>query len=146
MIQPFLIQAPTYLCPFEDDPSKMIVCTEKESCAHGVVISNDSPRNLVTEFELYCDRASLRDLAGSLFFLGGSIGTLIFSYITDKYGRKKGLLIAYAIGAVAAIFWGLTPNLFFFYVFMVLTWGGFDAYFASCFIMPSESGGKENKN
>jgi len=143
MIQPFIIQTPTFLCKSEDDPSLLVTCTEKQSCAQGVIISDDFQNNAAKEFGLYCDKASYRDLAGSVFFLGGSIGTLAFSYIADKYGRRQGLFIAFTIGAIAAVFWGLTPNLFFFYVFLGLTWGGFDAYFASCFIIVSEAGGKD---
>lgn len=46
--------------------------------------------------------------------LGCVIGCLIAGRISDKYGRKPGLMIAAAVFAVSSVFMGIAPNLTFF--------------------------------
>ena len=141
MVQPFYTQIPTFLCHDPADPSKMIECEEKQFCDAGGEVSSDSPYNLVVEFKLYCDRASMRDLVGSIFFLGGSIGTLVFSHMADTYGRKTALFWSYVFGAIGIAVVGLSPNLTVLLIFLAVSWGGFDAFFAFSFIILNESGG-----
>jgi len=141
MVQPFLTQVPTFLCKDPLDPTKMYECEEAQSCREGVVVSSDFPYNLAIEFKLYCDRAGLRDLVGSIFFLGGSIGTLVFSHVSDTYGRKTALFMAYVTGTIGIVVCGISPNLTLFLIFLAASWGGYDAYFAFSFIILNESGG-----
>lgn len=144
MIQPFLMQTPTFLCQDPNGPDQTYVCTENEACKQGkIVFANNTPDNIVSEFLLVCERASLRDLCGTIFFFGGSIGTLLFSHAADKYGRKKALLFSYALGSISLLLLGLSAfNITSFYIYLGSSWAGYDAYFAFSFILVSEAGGK----
>ena len=148
MIQPFLIQVPTFLCsdPNSNNPNDHYICDERTACEQGrsFMISPDSPNNVVTEFALYCERSHLRDLCGTFFFLGGSIGTLLFSRIADSHGRKKALFFSYALGSISLLLMGLSAyGIVPFYFYLASSWAGYDAYFAFSLILVSEIGGKD---
>ena len=44
--------------------------------------------SIVTEYKLYCDKASMASLAHSAYFIGSSIGSIFLGYVADRYGRK----------------------------------------------------------
>jgi len=143
MIQPFLIQVPTFLCEDPDNPSGYSPCDEKKACEQGsFMLSPNFPQNVVTEFALYRDRSHLRDLCGTFFFLGGSLGTLLFSRIADSYGRKKALFFSYTLGSISLLLMGLSAfGIVPFYLYLASSWAGYDAYFAFSLILVSEIGG-----
>lgn len=143
MIQPFLTQVPTFLCKDPNNESITYICTEEEACQQGsMILADNSPNNIVTEFSLYCEQSGLRDLTGTIFFIGGSIGTLLFSHAADQYGRKRALLISYILGSFSMLLLGLASyGILPFYLFLGSSWAGYDAYFAFSFIILSEAGG-----
>jgi len=143
MIQPFLMQTPTFLCQDPNNPGQTFICDENEACKQDqITFADDIPGSIVTEFSLICERSSLRNLCGTIFFFGGSLGTLLFSHAADKYGRKKALLFAYALGSIALLLLGLSAySIGLFYFFLGTSWAGYDAYFAFSFVLVSEAGG-----
>ncbi|CAD5114785.1 DgyrCDS3827 [Dimorphilus gyrociliatus] len=53
--------------------------------------------NIVTKWDLVCDRDWMRATAQSIYMVGFMIGAFSFGQISDKIGRKKSLLIAILI-------------------------------------------------
>ena len=49
-------------------------------------------KTLSTEFKLYCEDKSKRDLLISIMFSGTIFGCIIQSFIGDTFGRKKAML------------------------------------------------------
>ncbi|XP_072356423.1 solute carrier family 22 member 7-like [Scyliorhinus torazame] len=49
---------------------------------------------LATEWDLVCDNRSLNEAATTIFFVGVMLGALLFGYLSDKFGRRRMLLLA----------------------------------------------------
>ncbi|XP_055339624.1 organic cation transporter protein-like isoform X2 [Paramacrobiotus metropolitanus] len=63
--------------------------------------------SVIGEMDLLCDKAWLANLATTVYFLGQIIGSPIFGWTSDKYGRRKTLIlsnIAYSLLSIGVIF------------------------------------------
>ncbi|XP_037320836.2 solute carrier family 22 member 7-like isoform X1 [Pungitius pungitius] len=70
-------------------------------CQSGWVYDNSTfSSTMATEWDLVCDRKSLTQTTGSIFFLGVILGGLVFGFLSDKYGRKNTLLASYITATV----------------------------------------------
>jgi MFS family permease len=47
------------------------------------------------DFQLICDRSNLLSIRQMIFFLGMVIGCLCTGQVSDKFGRKKTMLVTY---------------------------------------------------
>lgn len=59
---------------------------------------------------MVCDQEWLVSTAQSVFFLGGVIGSVVFGWVSDKWGRRPGLFLSTALmvfGNLAGIY---VPN------------------------------------
>lgn len=54
---------------------------------------------LATEWDLVCDNIRLNKLIVTIFFIGVTLGSGVFGYLSDRFGRKKMLLLAYFVTA-----------------------------------------------
>ncbi|XP_065064769.1 organic cation transporter protein-like isoform X2 [Rhopilema esculentum] len=50
--------------------------------------------SIVTQFDIYCDTEYMIYLSTSLVFIGWGIGSIIFGWVADKYGRAKVLRVS----------------------------------------------------
>ncbi|XP_054456452.1 solute carrier family 22 member 7-like [Anoplopoma fimbria] len=70
-------------------------------CQSGWVYDNSTfTSTLATEWDLVCDRKSLTQTTGTIFFFGVMIGAIAFGFLSDKYGRKNTLLASYLMAIV----------------------------------------------
>ncbi|XP_074503406.1 solute carrier family 22 member 7-like [Sebastes fasciatus] len=70
-------------------------------CQSGWVYDNSTfTSTLATEWDLVCDRKSLAQTTGTIFFFGVMIGAVVFGFLCDKYGRKNTLLVSYIMTIV----------------------------------------------
>ncbi|XP_076025533.1 solute carrier family 22 member 7-like [Genypterus blacodes] len=73
-------------------------------CQNGWVYNTSIfPPSLSTEWDLVCDKKSLSQTLGTIFFLGVMVGSLIFGYLCDRYGRRSTLLVSYLVSMVFAV-------------------------------------------
>ena len=59
------------------------------------------------KFDLVCDRSALSSLSQTLLMLGQGLGALLFTALSDRYGRKRINIITHALlmaGRVALAF------------------------------------------
>lgn len=133
---------PQFECPGAN--GEMVSCTEAQATTTGCNINwAETPNSLIVSLGLYCDNANLRTLAQSLFFAGGSIGTLLLSRIGDLKGRKPALVISYAIGSLSILALALYhTNAIVYMILLSLCWAGFDPFFAFSLIILNEKGGR----
>ncbi|XP_077095524.1 solute carrier family 22 member 7b.1 isoform X2 [Siphateles boraxobius] len=67
-------------------------------CQNGWEYDNSTFKSaLATEFELVCDRKGLNKATATIFFVGVMVGAAIFGWLSDRYGRKRMLMMSYLI-------------------------------------------------
>uniref|UniRef100_A0A3B5BCQ8 Solute carrier family 22 member 6 n=1 Tax=Stegastes partitus TaxID=144197 RepID=A0A3B5BCQ8_9TELE len=55
---------------------------------------------LATEWDLVCDKKTVNKATTTIFFIGVMTGAAVFGYLSDRFGRKKTLLLSYMITSV----------------------------------------------
>ncbi|XP_043472248.1 carcinine transporter-like [Leptopilina heterotoma] len=72
---------------------------------------NEIPYSSIgTELNWVCDQEYLVAAAQSIFYIGSICGNFLFGWISDRYGRKKGLLCCSATAFIASIGTANTHN------------------------------------
>ncbi|XP_048203684.1 solute carrier family 22 member 7 [Perognathus longimembris pacificus] len=51
---------------------------------------------IATEWDLVCERKGLSQVTSTCFFVGVLLGAVLFGYLSDRFGRRRLLLAAYA--------------------------------------------------
>uniref|UniRef100_A0A3B5A8Z1 Solute carrier family 22 member 7-like n=1 Tax=Stegastes partitus TaxID=144197 RepID=A0A3B5A8Z1_9TELE len=59
-----------------------------------------SSSDLLSQWDLVCDRKSLTKTSSSIFFFGVMLGAVAFGFLCDKFGRKNTLLASYIMSMV----------------------------------------------
>ena len=62
---------------------------------------------IATEWKLACGDRYKSEFSQSIFVSGYMFGVLIFSILSDKYGRRKPWLFAYIVGGILGLMTGL---------------------------------------
>ncbi|XP_070174696.1 organic anion transporter 3-like [Littorina saxatilis] len=93
-------------------------------CLYGYTYDYHREMSFRTEFDLVCDRKLLGSLAQSLVIMGQGTGAVLFSMVSDRFGRKRTLVMSQFALLVIGMLIGVAPN---FAVFALLkfTVGGF---------------------
>ena len=69
------------------------------------------------EFGLFCDKEILSTVIVSLTFVSYFIGAGLSGYISDRFGRKRTVLIGLAVGNLAGLLLRFMPNWWSFLIF-----------------------------
>lgn len=69
----------------------------------------DDGRTLIEDFNLVCDRYHLINLAEMTFLCGVAVGGLVGGIISDKYGRKRTLMMCVFLQALLGTIIAITP-------------------------------------
>ncbi len=77
--------------------------------------------------------ASQIGLAGSIYIAGAISGALFFSYLTDKFGRKKLFLITLALYLTASVLTGFSFSFWFFALMRFLTGAGIGGEYSAIY-------------
>ncbi|KAJ8361575.1 hypothetical protein SKAU_G00181000 [Synaphobranchus kaupii] len=65
-------------------------------CQYGWVYDTSTfSSTLATEWNLVCDRKGMNRATATIFFIGVMIGAAVFGVLSDRFGRKTMLLVAY---------------------------------------------------
>ncbi|NP_001085967.1 solute carrier family 22 (organic anion transporter), member 7 L homeolog [Xenopus laevis] len=57
----------------------------------------------VTQWDLVCERKGLNQAAATFFFMGLTVGSIISGYLSDRFGRRKILLVSFLISTVFGV-------------------------------------------
>lgn len=87
-------------------------------------VFSDTSTSIVTEFDLVCDRSILKNVATSMVYFGWFIGAILFGYISDKWGRKKALLISMVVMSVPGVLSSFVGTFWLFALLKVLVGSG----------------------
>ncbi|CAH2084661.1 unnamed protein product [Euphydryas editha] len=76
-------------------PLVQYTCPQNNTCCDiPVYDKTDFTRTIVTEWNLICQKSWLKDFTQTIFQFGVLIGSLTLGLASDRYGRRKTLLIA----------------------------------------------------
>ncbi|KAG8182445.1 hypothetical protein JTE90_012459 [Oedothorax gibbosus] len=91
---------------------------ETVGCANGWVYDfEDLYPTIATEMNWVCDNDQLPYQSQTIFYVGTSIGCIVFGLIADRFGRRPSIILSYMIACVAGIASAFTTN---FYTFNFL--------------------------
>ncbi|NXW94229.1 S22A7 protein, partial [Alopecoenas beccarii] len=72
-----------------------------QHCKHGWVYDHSQFTSTIsTQWDLVCERRGLNQATATFFFIGVTIGAVVFGYLSDRFGRKAMLLLSLLCSAV----------------------------------------------
>lgn len=67
--------------------------------------------NLLFQWDLVCDNVPFSRLPQTMFIVGQGIGALVFSILSDKFGRRPFLLLSHSVTAGVGVALAFSPNI-----------------------------------
>ncbi|XP_029949203.1 solute carrier family 22 member 7-like [Salarias fasciatus] len=66
------------------------------SCKNGWIFDNSTFKSTIaSEWDLVCDKKKINRAIATVFFIGVMIGAVISGYLSDRFGRKRAILLCY---------------------------------------------------
>lgn len=127
MGMPLLLEGDRILfCPSGEGDS-YVMCPEAEACANFEVdqLFIQPTTSIIAEFQLVCERRKLIPFINAAIYLSIFFAAPFFTFMSNKVGRKRTILLACIISAVSMIFAGLLQNFYLWLAFVFLAGGGF---------------------
>ena len=94
--------------------------------------------NLACQFDLTGDRAYLRPLLDSSFFLGWLWGAPVGGRISDKYGRRVALYLFFGLNAIGALSSAVAPSVYVYMFARHLTGAGLGGSSLTAYLIGTE--------
>ncbi|KAM9769970.1 uncharacterized protein ACNS7B_007035 [Menidia menidia] len=108
-------------------------------CQSGWVYDNTTFKStLATEWDLVCDKKSVNRATATIFFIGVMIGAAVFGYLSDKFGRKRTLLVSYVITTLCGFATAFSYNFPMFAAMRFLTGFGISGISLVSFVLCAE--------
>ncbi|XP_012705248.2 solute carrier family 22 member 7 [Fundulus heteroclitus] len=91
-------------------------------CQSGWVYDNSTFKaTLVTEWDLVCSRKGMNKATATIFFIGVMIGAPLFGFLSDRFGRRRLLLVSYISSLTFAILSAFSTSYVMFSIMRFLT-------------------------
>lgn len=95
----------------EDDNGYVRILNETRlACSSWEYDLGDNIHTITNQYNLVCDRVWLRAASQSVFMFGVMVGNIIFSHISDWFGRKRAMLFMLPLPLVAGILQVFSPT------------------------------------
>ncbi|KAM3623468.1 uncharacterized protein V6R79_011628 [Siganus canaliculatus] len=73
-------------------------------CQNGWVYDNSTFKStLATEWDLVCSRKGMNKATATAFFIGVMLGAPLFGFLSDRFGRRRLLLVSYLSSMIFAV-------------------------------------------
>ncbi|KAF6718463.1 Solute carrier family 22 member 13 [Oryzias melastigma] len=108
-------------------------------CSNGWVYSNMKYEStIVTDFDLVCDRAFLKEVAQAVFMAGVLAGCLLLGPFAESFGRKRASQIPVFLMLIFTVTTGLCPNLYLYMLSQFIVGIGYGGYRLNSVILVTE--------
>ena len=115
----------------------MNYCSIDETCSKYKYVSDR--RTIISEWDLVCDRMWLVSLTLSVYQMGYAVSGIIIGIFSDKYGRKKALILCVILETFSGISSALSSTIYQFIVCRFLMGiAGYGRYLACLLIRKSD--------
>ncbi|XP_058450277.1 organic cation transporter protein [Malaya genurostris] len=115
------------------------------SCDHWIYDRSRYESSTVTEWDMVCDRSWLRASADSLFMVGVMLGSIIFGYLSDKYGRKPIFFASLVTQVIFGVLAGLAPEFFTYTIARILVGATTSGVFLVAYVIAMEMVGPKDR-
>ncbi|XP_038078076.1 organic cation transporter protein-like [Patiria miniata] len=92
----------------------------------------------ISDFDLVCDKKSLRSLAQSIYFAGFLVGSFIFGSLSDWIGRKKTVIFGLLLLACGAIVTTFSVNIYMYMAFRFVAGFGNMGFYIPLYVLVIE--------
>ncbi|VDD89715.1 unnamed protein product [Enterobius vermicularis] len=96
-----------------EDPCRYETCRlgERKECPFGYIYDHSEVKNsAINRWDIVCDRAVLKAVIQSMYYLGQMAGSMAFGFLADRIGRKKVLFMALLMLMAAGISMAVAPH------------------------------------
>ncbi|XP_011484845.2 solute carrier family 22 member 13 [Oryzias latipes] len=108
-------------------------------CTNGWVYSNMKYEStIVTDFDLVCDQAFLKEVAQAVFMAGILAGCLLLGPFAESFGRKRATQIPVFLMLIFSVTTGLCPNLYLYLLSQFIVGIGYGGYRLNSVILVTE--------
>lgn len=128
---PAVFLKPSFLC---DGKS----CSEDNGGCDQEIIDPTSINSISKDFNLYCSKRPIRDVAESSVFFGALVGNFLFSLVSIN--RRSHLGFCWLVGSIGCFGLAFSPNIYVFIMFYILAGFGCLTAIMVHFAIMSEQG------
>ncbi|XP_055585431.1 organic cation transporter protein-like [Uranotaenia lowii] len=115
------------------------------SCNRWVYDRSRYESSTVTDWDMVCDRNWLRASADSLFMVGVMLGSIIFGYLSDKYGRKPIFFASLVTQVIFGVLAGIAPEFFTYTIARILVGATTSGVFLVAYVIAMEMVGPNDR-
>ncbi|PZC71520.1 hypothetical protein B5X24_HaOG213193 [Helicoverpa armigera] len=98
----FLAPATTFMCTETNLTDSIQISTCYSDCVSYEYYS-EFENTIISEFGLICDRAWMANFTQTMCMFGVLIGSIVFGFVADRFGRRPALLIACMLQLVTTV-------------------------------------------
>ncbi|KAL4446440.1 hypothetical protein ABPG74_001181 [Tetrahymena malaccensis] len=96
---------------YQESSQNNTECGESEGGCKAQVLALNQKSTYAIQLEMYCDQSKFREIACSLLFVGSVIGSILLGIVGDIFGRKKILIISWALSSLSIVGITLTQSI-----------------------------------
>ncbi|XP_071114533.1 organic cation transporter protein-like [Haliotis cracherodii] len=130
-----------YKSPMNDSGAS----NDTETCSRWVFDTSDFQTNVITEFNIVCDKRILRTHSNMALFAGSLVGAFAMGFLSDLIGRKITFFISVGLQAISAIVTPFSPNIYVFIVIRVVNALSSNSLFMIAFVLGLEMVGPSKR-
>ncbi|XP_046363834.2 organic cation transporter protein-like [Haliotis rufescens] len=130
-----------YKSPMNDSAAS----NDTETCSRWVFDTSDFQTNVITEFNIVCDKRILRTHSNMALFAGSLVGAFAMGFLSDLIGRKITFFISVGLQAISAIVTPFSPNIYVFIVIRVVNALSSTSLFMIAFVLGLEMVGPSKR-